>query len=793
MNAVLIIDPEEEPYAKIIKPYLSSIPASFVITQPIQYLAQLTAYCKKRNVTKVISTSAALLWKLVQSDWPAGNKKRPSISDYAGSVYDLPGIPGGEILFINPLKQLVTMPAARFICSRFISKLTNPEQWNEPTEFQFTVCDLPSKLEEAYEYLSRSFAIATDIETIRIHVSISCVGYTGATVDSAGNIHTRSFVIPFTSGFNLSYVRKINALPCPKIFQNGKYDNAYFLRFDAPVTNWIGDTAHLFHSWYSELPKDLGFLNAFFMRKVQYWKDLAKTNDKYTYYKYNALDTWVTFNVWLIQISQMPAWARKNYTLEFPLVFPCLLSEMTGIARDAEALKLAHEKESAELAEKQASLNKILGVAYFNTNSAPQMKALFVVLGLSQFAKRWVDGEEKESQNEIVIKKARLAHSFSARILDLVLEIRGIRKNLSTYLITDPEKRKEWYGYELGQGSIEEAAAGRILYALNPHGTDTARLSSNKHAFWCGFNFQTAPREGSYKTTIRSDPGLLLAECDLKQAESRDAANISGDSALLAALDSGHDFHALNASAFFGIKYELIFSDELCKTLDKKLRDLAKRTNHGATYNMGVDVLIDTMGLDKIYEARALLKLPQVWTAQQIGAHLLGCFHKTYPGIAGMYYPWVIGCVKETSMLVSRAMHHVDRTSNLDSISYTDSGDWTRYCFGKPDKNKRDLNALVAHCPQSLNARTLNEAYLRVFYDCALGNPEFRLHAQIHDSILYSFRAGTHEKYNRAVKERMEIPVTIRSCDGKIRTFTVPADVKAGKDGEGVVFWSMTE
>jgi len=39
----------------------------------------------------------------------------------------------------------------------------------------------------------------------------------------------------------------------------------------------------------------------------------------------------------------------------------------------------------------------------------------------------------------------------------------------------------------------------------------------------------------------------------------------------------------------------------------------------------------------------------------------------------------------------------------------------------------------------------------------------------------------------------MEIPVTVKGYDGKTRTFTVPAAIKAGKDGSGAYRWSETE
>ena len=194
-NALVLISPDEANFTSFLKPMLSAVTNTFVVTQEITYLSQLTAYCIKRGVTKVITTSPHFLWKLLEKDWPAGLRSRPSIKHYAGSVYDIPGIDGGEILFINPLKQLVTMPAARFITDRHISKITRPGKWNDPTEFSFTICNTVEKLNEAYQVLSSAFAIAVDIETIRTHASISCVGYTGGFVDSSGVIRTRSFVI----------------------------------------------------------------------------------------------------------------------------------------------------------------------------------------------------------------------------------------------------------------------------------------------------------------------------------------------------------------------------------------------------------------------------------------------------------------------------------------------------------------------------------------------------------------------------------------------------------------------
>ena len=748
--------------------------STFVLFDQVNMLSQLEMYCVKRQVTKIVSTNTSVLQKLLEL---RGNvKSNPSLADYQGSLFEYKGL---EIVFISPLSQLFTVSYGKFIAQRFISKVAAPSTWQEATPFSWELVT-PSNAESTYDILAQAFAIAADIETTKWNLAIRCIGYSGVYVSRDGNISTRSFVLPLDSEFALAYMRRINALPVQKIFQNGKYDNSYLLRYNAPVTNWLWDTAHAMHCWYSELPKDLAFLNAFFLRKVVYWKDLSETTDLSEYYKYNALDTWATANVWIQWIRSAPAWARHNYTLEFPLVFPCLLAEMTGIKRDTEALKRARFEADEQEAKALQSLQKMLGAANFNPGSPPQVKTLLKILGCSDI----------ESSNEKDIKKAILRHPLNARILNLILDIRGLRKLSSTYLRLDSDAKQS--GIHAGEGGAKEYK-GRVLYALNPHGTDTGRLASREHHFWTGLQIQNIPRGPEVKSTICSDDGFFLGECDLEQAESRDTANISGDENLISAVSGSRDFHSVNASSFFGRPYESIYSDELGKTKDKALRDLAKRVNHGANYNMGAGVLIDTMGLDKIWEAKRLLKLSYT-DPKDIAQHLLETFHKTYPKIKGAYYVSVINEIGTTRKLVSRAFHHTDyNTAKYVYKDYIIQGDWTRYCFGNPEKNKLDLNSYVAHCPQSLNARTLNEAFLKVFYEIALPNPDtFRLHAQIHDSILFSYRNG-YEKHAERVRECMEIPVTIRDVSGTYRNFTVPAALKLGKAGSPATYWSETE
>lgn len=765
---------------------------TYVNTKEYSTLFELESYCSgkdpksgaSRSINKVVSTSTTLLGKLLALQ---GNvKDNPSLNDYAGSCFSYKHI---DIVFVARLKQLFTVPYGRFICERFISKLVAPHVWIEPTQFRFRV---PKEREYAQilEEYAGAFAIAIDIETLKKPLAIRCIGYTALFIRPDGSIYSDSITVPLNSSLNLEFCKKLNQLPPQKIFQNGKYDNAYLLRYNAEPTNWLWDTAHLFHSYYSELPKDLAFLNAFFLRKVVYWKDLAETNDLYEYYKYCALDTWATANVWIAQMLQMPNWARHNYVLEFPLVYPCLLSEMTGVLRDEGRLKDRRARLDSQIVEKQKLLARSVGNPSFNANSPKQVKALLKVLGY---------GDVPSTEESDLLKYA-FAHPLTGYFVELILEIRGLRKLAGTYMRTDDDAKQS--GMYAGEGGSKEFK-GTWLYSQNPHGTDTARLSSGEHAFWCGANIQNVPvRDGPIvRETIVSPEGFLFGECDLEQAESRDTGYIAGEEKLIAAVTGTRDFHSINASAFFGKKYEDIYDDSIKKTKNKKLRDTAKRTNHGANYNMGAAVLVQTMGLKAIFDAKKELKLSYS-EPLKIGDYLLGQFHVTYPGlrgtkapyVAGTYYAAIVSEVTTTKRIVSRAFHHTGYgLAHYTPRGYIESGDWTRYCFGKPDKNKPDLNAYVAHPPQSLNARTLNEAYMRVFYEITLKYPlEFRQHAQIHDSILFSIRQG-NETLAQRVRECMEIPVSVRDVHGTYRTFIVPAALKMGKDGNGAKYWSETE
>lgn len=750
MSRFLFIGTEEDkPYLGYLSKCVDRLRVDASLAH-FETLYQVRHLVKKHNYTGVFTTSVHLLNKLLGNDVKLSTSEE-SIANYAGSYFLNNEV---EFVILPPLKRLITVPYGQFLAAHYITKLTEPSKWLPVPAFDWTV-GTPENLGPIYDRYQKADLIAIDIETAKEPIRIISISYTAIFSDYTS--HT--VVFNLDSEYMLTWIGKFNSLPAKKIFQNGKYDNAYLTRYNVPVHNYMLDTANLFHCWYSELPKDLGALQAFCVRTGAYWKDLAKSGNAQDHLLYNALDTWATACSALVLIHKMPQWAINNYLNEFPLNFPCHMSEMLGIPRDMEALTKASKQQEEIITSHNAELDTMLGTTGFNVASPKQKKLLLTVLGCADIAAK--------STDEKSLAKAAYRHPLNARIISNITKVQKARKLKSTYLTPGKEFNDT------------------ILYALNPHGTDTSRLASREHHFWCGLNIQNIPRGKIVKSTMVALPGWRLGECDLEQAESRDTAYAAGEEKLIAAVSGDKDFHSLNAASFFGVSYEDIWDVIKHKAKDTERRDLGKKVNHGANYLMGAQVLVDTMGEKNIYLAAKLLKLPaHMCHPKMIAEYLLKKFHDTYPGLSLIYYPRIVAEIMTTRMITSRATHECKYQASKQGL--------VRYCFDNPQTNKQAKNAYVAHVSQSLNAMTLNKSYMQVFYDVAM-HPEhkhnFRLLAQIHDSILFMFREG-HEYLGQMVKERMEIPVTIKGYDNKIRTFTVPAALKMGDDGKGAKSWA---
>lgn len=712
-------------------------------------IAELEMQCAAAKVQGVVCSNVDFLTRLLdaQPDFiPPPGKKKITLDDYQGSLLFTPRekLP---VVIINPLQNLVTVPYAVPAAKRFIKKLSRPDAWYPQTRFTWEVAT-EVKLPEIFaRWKDAASIISVDIETpipnpLR---TINCVGYCAY---FPATHTTECIVIPFTSMFMLQWVRKFNDLPQPKVLQNGLYDNLYFLRFAAPCRNWLHDTQHLFHSWYSEYPKRLDFITAYALRNVRYWKDDGKTGNLIDYYRYNAQDCWATLNSYLSLISECDEFAITNYIEEFPLVFPCLTCEIEGLAVDEERFATVATQKQQEVVMKEAAFQKMVAAPGFNVGSWQQMAKLITVL-LGQ--NHGIVGTDKPAK-----LKVQAAHPLANRVIGDATELIEARKLVSTYFV----KEKLWNG--------------RLFYKLNPAGTDTGRLASSESSYWCGLQIQNIPRGDAVKQCFISDPGWLLSEIDKAQSEARCVGYLSGETKLIELVESEYDYHSWNASAFFGIPYDKIYDQVKKKTTDKELRDLSKRTNHGANYNMGAGVMLDTMGPKKVSQAKVILKLRG--SLRQVCQHLLDVYERTYPKVKGLFYDSIIAEISKTGRLTS-AFGHV------------------RVFFGSPSRaNKLALNAAVAHPAQNLSVAIINKEFYNVWHCQIYGNyyargakieydlrNVIRLKAQLHDSIFFQYKANRPDAPD-LVCALMQTKVAITGADKITREMLIPSDISAGKN-----------
>lgn len=699
------------------------------------------------GVDGIVCTNQEFLVKLLhtQPDFTAPNNRRGlTLDDYQGSLLRTPRdrVP---VVILNPLANLITVPHATPAATRFISKLTKPDSFFKQMPFKWEVAT-PESLPEIYSrWKRRARLISVDIETAVGDPDrrINCVGYAAWFPDTGD---CECIVIPFSDMFMHAWVQKFNNLPQPKVFQNGLYDNLYFARWDCVAVNWLHDTQHLFHSMFSEYPKRLDFITAYALRDVRYWKDDGKTGDILDYYRYNARDCWATLNAYLALVDLAESYAIRNYLKEFPLVFPCLHAEMEGLRWDSELAKSVSKQMAAEVEVEERQFCKMIAAPNFNLNSPKQVMTLFKVLGVGHLP----------STGAGDMMKAQAAHPLNNRILSELVAIK---------------KKKKLLSYYFAEGKIWN---DRLLYKSNPAGTDTGRLASTESSFWCGLQIQNFLRGETVKQCVTADPGWLLCEIDKAQSEARCVGYLSGEESLISLVEGPHDYHSWNASSFFGVPYNKIYDDVRHKQLDPALRDLAKRTNHGANYNMGATVMLATMGPKKVAQAKRVLGLPATMSLRDVCGYMLAVYEKTYPRVKGLWYDSIIKEVALTGRLVSPR-------------------GWTRIFFGKPSRsNKPLLNAAVAHPPQNLSVDIINEEFYNVWrasiYDGYYKNGSHiswplrgrvRIKAQIHDSIFFQYPASD-SAVPGLVAGIMDTRVAITGADRVKRVMYIPSDISKG-------------
>jgi DNA polymerase I-like protein with 3'-5' exonuclease and polymerase domains len=537
----------------------------------------------------------------------------------------------------------------------------------------------------------------------------------------------------------IQFLRKTNKLSIPKVMHNGMYDATHLIRYHAEPYHYSLDTMALAHAEYAELPKTLDFVASYHLYDYIFWKDdseeAAKKKDIEKYWAYNAKDTWYTARILAAQLRTAPAYAYKNYSSKFRTVYPALYCNFEGIKIDQEKRM---ESRTASLAQKAKALEGLqikFADKNFNPGSWQQVeKYVYKVFG----AKKPNIGKSKSATDEKNLKSVAEQHPLLARLVTDILDYREAQKAIGTY-------------YDFIQRE------GRLLWALNPFGTETERMACSASSLWCGTQVQNIPPYA--KSMLIADDGYELFEADNKQSEGRTTAYCAQEENLIRALENAEkDFYKTLGTLFFNIPYEQV---------TKAFRnDVLKRIVHGTNYMMGAKTFIENIGVMILFKTAQQLDYKIVETPKkhrdeektlkQFAQMLLDSYHKPFPRVR-KWYDEIKYEIDTTGYLVSPLGH-------------------TRKFFGDITSNHNMLRGAVAHQPQNLSVSILDRGLNRVYHELVIpGKGDIRLKAQIHDSIFGQIRLGMREYYAPRIIACMDNPILVHG-----RTLSIPVDIKFG-------------
>jgi DNA polymerase-1 len=260
--------------------------------------------------------------------------------------------------------------------------------------------------------------------------------------------------------------------------------------------------------------------------------------------------------------------------IELPLVTVLAEMERTGIAADTDHFAEMSAMLQAEVKSAEQEAYAIVGEE-FNLGSPKQLQyILFDKRGLPK-TKRIKTGYTTDSE-----ALTNLLVTTEDPVLQHIMHHRDVSKLKSFVDIL----------------TLATGDDGRIHTTFNQTIAATGRLSSTDP------NLQNIPIRTETGRRIREGfvvgPGYeTLLTADYSQIELRIMADLSGDEALMAAFESGHDFHAATASRVFGVDPHEVSPEQRAKI---------KAMNYGLAYGLSAFGLSNQLRTS-VEEARGLM------------------------------------------------------------------------------------------------------------------------------------------------------------------------------------------
>lgn len=281
---------------------------------------------------------------------------------------------------------------------------------------------------------------------------------------------------------------------------------------------------------------------------------------------YCGLDTAVMHDLLHTITPQLnPANTEVTYKFSRAMLGPALAMMRRGVLVD-EAFRLPFVEELSAKYNKLERLSREYSSAIFhdwenfNPNSTDQLaKYFYEGLGIDPFYSHKAK-TRKPSVDEDSLEKIIEGYPIGEPMARCIMAMRETKKRLDVLRYgIDPDGRLRTF-YDVG-------------------GTRTGRWASRQSVHDTGGNLQNW--EKRMRELIVPDPGYVMFDCDLEQAESRAVAYLAGDDAYISACENG-DLHTDVACGVFQVEPRRVNED--APGLSFSYRHMAKVSGHGTNY-----------------------------------------------------------------------------------------------------------------------------------------------------------------------------------------------------------------
>lgn len=387
------------------------------------------------------------------------------------------------------------------------------------------------------------------------------------------------------------------------------------------------------------------------------------------------------------------------HNIEMPLIYVLAEMEATGVTLDTSALKESSEILSGQLVSLEKEIHELAGLE-FNINSPKQIgEVLFDRMKLDEKAKKTKTGGY--STSEEVLEKLRSKHP----IIGKILEYRGLKKLLSTYIDALPE--------------LINKETGKIHTSFNQAVTATGRLSSTNP------NLQNIPVRDEMGREIRraftaDNDNCIFFSADYSQIELRIMAHLSNDAHMVEAFVSGEDIHAATAAKIYNVPINEVTSD---------MRRKAKTANFGIIYGISVFGLAER------------LNIPRAESKE-----LIDGYFNTYPEIR-KYMDESIRVAKE---------HGYVETIFKRKRFLPDINSGNAVVRGYAERNA--INAPI----QGSAADIIKLAMIKIHQRFEEEGLKSRMILQVHDELNFNVYKDEYEKVKEIVLDSMENVIKLR-------------------------------